>query len=715
MRLGWEWGGILREREASEYRPAHIQLKRTMHHTHTLNRRTPILPIFALIAAMLGMLGWTLSATPCLAAPTQGAADRLVVRHPTVAPGQETALAVVLEHAAGWHTWPNAAVSLPEALEDFTIRTLVQAADPAALPPGLALGKTQYPGTKDQPVADPTGEKPTITVPLFSGSAPVFIPIRVGAATKPGSYDLKISVRYQSCNDKTCLMPVDETRTVTLTVGAERAAEVEPAIFSTLKPGDFEGTSTPPPAATSAPVPTATPPQVPPGASLAGTNLFGYTLPNPGGVGGLIVIALVSALGGFVLNLTPCVLPVIPIKILTLTQHAGSPGRALTLGLWMAFGVVSFWTLIGVPMAFVSSSFDPSRFIFGTWQVTLVLGLVIALMGLGIMGLFVINLPQSIYAVNPKADSPWGSFLFGVMTAVLGLPCFGFVAGGLLAGAATLPWYTIMVIFAGLGVGMAAPYLVLAARPNLLKFIPRTGPASELVKQVMGLLLMAAAAFFIAAGIKSLLAERPYLAGVMSWWTVTFFVVIAALWMTARTWQITKTTPPKVLVPVFALLLIGGALVFTTGLTSSEKEDWTKRSAQSKTEDGVSLIAGAWQPWTPARLEAAKAAGKVIIVDFTADWCINCKFLKRTVLDRDPVRARIAAPTHSMLEADLSQRSAPGWKYLEEATGQSGVPTLLIYGPGLASPIVFNAYTPENVIQALDKAAGSPGLTDAHR
>jgi thiol:disulfide interchange protein len=110
-------------------------------------------------------------------------------------------------------------------------------------------------------------------------------------------------------------------------------------------------------------------------------------------------------------------------------------------------------------------------------------------MGIGIMGLFTIQLPAAVYAVNPKAETAWGSFLFGVMTAVLGLPCFGFVAGALLAGAATLPASTVMLVFASIGVGMAAPYLVLSAKPSLLRHLPRTGPASELVKQVMGLLL----------------------------------------------------------------------------------------------------------------------------------------------------------------------------------------------------------------------------------
>jgi thiol:disulfide interchange protein len=622
----------------------------------------------------------------------EGARDRIVVERAAAVPGSDVGLAVVIEHAEGWHTWPHAAVALPAVVADLAIRTEAEVVDP---PAWLRVGPAQFPKTKDGPVADPSGQSPTVTVPLFSGTAPVLIPMRLAADAPAGSHELKVRVQYQACNDVTCQMPVMETRTVTLVVAAAAGVANEPALFTGMKPLEGGGGAAPPPA-NAAP---ASPERVRP-------NLFGYELPDPSSAAGLLVLGLVAALGGFILNLTPCVLPVIPIKVLTLTQHAGTGSRALALGLWMALGVVAFWAAIGVPMAFVSSALDPSRYIFGTWWVTFGIGLIIAMMALGMMGLFVVNLPQSVYMVNPKADSAWGSFLFGVMTAVLGLPCFGLVAGGLLAGAATLPWYTIMVIFGGLGVGMAAPYLVLSAKPGLLKFMPRTGPASELVKQVMGLLLLAAAAFFIAAGLKTLISARPYLAETIGWWAVLFFVVLASVWLTLRVWQIKLRPVIKVVLPVGGLALSAAFYAFASGLTDTARTDFEQRIATQKTDDGVSLVPGVWQPWTPARLDKARSEGKVVVVDFTADWCVNCKFLKRTVLDRDPVRARVGGAGYALLEVDLSDRDAPGWAYLQEATGQTGVPTLLIYGPGLANPVVFNAYTSENVMSALDRAGG---------
>src|SRR5262249_34973234 len=134
-------------------------------------------------------------------------------------------------------------------------------------------------------------------------------------------------------------------------------------------------------------------------ASAAAPTIFGFQLLDPSGVAGMVLLLIVSALGGAVMNLTPCVLPVIPIKVMTLTQHAGgSKKRALTLGIWMALGVVAFWVAIGIPMAFFSA-IDPSQLIFGTWWVTFCLGLIIGAMGLGIMGMFTIQLPQRAYMI----------------------------------------------------------------------------------------------------------------------------------------------------------------------------------------------------------------------------------------------------------------------------------------------------------------------------
>jgi thiol:disulfide interchange protein DsbD len=650
--------------------------------------RLMLRPLTALLVFLLLAAGGA-AAQPGVKAAGHGEEPvvvRAVARHTEVRPGDTLVIAVVMQHGEGYHTWPHAGVPLPAAIDEFALRTKIglgrvggdgddQDLPPVVVPPFVSLVGIQWPEAHPAEVPDfNTGGRQR--VPLFSGTAVAFLVVKVAPDAPAGEAEIPVGVFYQACDEQVCLPPQSPVIRVRVTVspgaGSGGGKVAEPALFAAYDPG----AAAPPPAEPA-------PAQAGPVGSARAPSLFGLAVG-----GGTLVLFLAAALGGAILNLTPCVLPVIPIKIMTLVQHAGTRRRRVTLGLWMALGVVAFWFAIGLPMALVNATLDPSRLIFGTWWVTLSLGLLIAAMGLGVMGLFSLNLPQSVYLVSAKADTPTGSFMFGVMTAVLGLPCFGFVAGGLLAGAATLPASAIMVIFTGLGVGMAAPYLVLAVWPALLAKIPRTGPASELVKQVMGLLLLAAAAYFVAAGLKTLLLDKPHLKSAMGWWAAAFFVVLAGAWLSLRILRIARRTWPKVVMPAASLAAAAAAVLFAAGLSTP-----------------------GWLEYDRAAIDRALKAGKIVVADFTADWCINCKVLKRTVLDRDPVRSRLEGSDVARFEVDLSSTSAPGWAFLNEL-GYGNVPTLAIFGPGLSQPIVMNAYTPATVLDAIERAKG-PAVASA--
>jgi thiol:disulfide interchange protein len=616
-----------------------------------------------------------------------------------VAPGGQLAIAVVIDFDPSWHAWPAEAQLdlLPEAFQAFVIPTEIGL---DSVPAWLsAVGEAQLPDTHAAPVPNLAGDGPAvIEVQTYSDRAVAYIPVLLDENAPLGPATLTARVFYQACDETTCMPPVVATAEIPIEIVPLESAGGEPAdadLFAgfdaTAYAGLEAGRIAQRDGGRGASAPTTAP----------GRKFFGIPVPAADGVAGVVVLALLSALGGFILNLTPCVLPVIPIKVLTISQHAGSPGRSLVLGLAMAVGVVAFWVGIGVPVAFFAGVTDPSR-IFGIWWVTLGIGLVIGLMGVGIMGLFSINLPQQVYMVNPKADSLGGSFLFGVMTAVLGLPCFGFVAGALLAGAATLPPAVIMVIFGSLGVGMAAPYLVLSAKPSLVERIPRTGPASELVKQVMGLLLLAAAAYFVGSGALGWLSEHPDLGKSLPWWSkavhwwlVAMFAALAGLWLLIRTFQITPKPGRRVAFTVVALLLGGAAVAYAA--------DTTRRLA-----DNI------WTPFDEAELVAAQERGQVVVVDFTAEWCLNCKALKAAVLERQPVKGELLKPGVVPMVADLTSTKAPGWDKLRDL-GQTGIPLLVIYGPGLEEPWQSNAYTSQQVLDALARARGEAGTVAASR
>ncbi len=615
-----------------------------------------------------------------------------------LAPGSNSVIAITLEHEPGWHTWVNIG-NVPPGMAAFdgAINTEISIRIPADSPLRIHLKDIQWP-IPHAAKAD-IGEGPQ-DYAVFSDRAIIYLPITVNETAKPGSVAFEAHITFQSCNERECLAPVfDHAIPISLEIvdtaalAASPPSPPEPAIFASFDATVFDRISVVNPSTQN----TANVDAIPDASSVSSPQkFFGIPLPRAEGALGVVLLILLSMAGGFVLNLTPCVLPIIPIKILTISQHANTPGRSLTLGLWMAAGVVAFWAAIGIPAAVFVSAADPSR-AFGIWWLTLGVGAIIALMGVGIMGLFTIQLPAAVYSVNPKADTAWGSFVFGIMTGVLGLPCFGFVAGALLVGAATMPALLIICIFTSIGVGMALPYLVLSANPALVNRIPRTGPASELVKQFMGLLLLAAAAYFVGSGLIILAMDEPYISKQLHFWAVAVFAVIAGLWLIMRTFTITKKATPRIAFSIIGLLLAAGSILFALDRTANARHEWEMRSSSQRSDD---FTAGAWNDYTPERFAAARKAGHIVVLDFTATWCLTCQVLKATVLDPEPVKSAFEQKDVVVFTVDLSSLKAPGWGHLR-SLGKTGIPLLAIYAPNNDKPWLANAYTPDQVMAAL--------------
>lgn len=648
---------------------------------------------------------------------------RAIAKSPKVVQGGTMVVAVEMDFGAELHAWPAKSVPLPKDIDELAIRTEItppkNADDKPVVPTWLAsFDGVQFPSTKTGKVPDPSGGSKPVSAPVYAGKVVAYVQAHIMQDAPLGPQSFPLWVSYQACNDQVCFPPeqvsVDVGVTVVSGKEVDTGAPNEPALFNgfdatkidpssavvgvVTKPAPTKPVN--PSAATPSTNPATTPSSTPTpgtesGATSQGGSLFGLNLGNS-----IWLLFLAAALGGVILNLTPCVLPVIPIKVLTLTKHASSKSHALSLGLWMFAGVVAFWAVIGIPMAFINAAFDPAAIIFGTWWVTFAIGLLIVIFGLGIMGMFTINLPQSVYAVETEADSAFGSFFFGVFTALLGLPCFGFVAGSLTAAAAVLPAITIMAIFVGIGVGMGAPYLVLSVYPNLLKFVPRTGPASELVKQVMGILLLAAAAFFITAGIQALLKELPYLSGSMTWWAVGFFVAIAGIWMTIRTYQIARTIAAKVIVPIVAVAMTLGIGLFAQDRFTQDMQ--TYLAVKDATAQGQTP-AGVWLPYTPELLAKVQLSGRPVFLDFTADWCLTCQALKARVLDKEPLKSEFKRRGVVLMEVDTTVRKGQGSKLLTQL-GRTGVPAWAVFAPGSEKPkfVPVESPTSGTVLAELD-------------
>lgn len=593
-------------------------------------------------------------------------------------PGDRVVVAAVMDVVPGWHVWPN----VPEAVEGVRGLTQIPTVVKVTLPEGLVgvtlVGPVQYPEAHTVQFDASFGAGTQIVpIRVYEGRAIAFVPLIVSDGAALEDVRLTITLSYQACDDSQCLQPASESASVVLSVksltdAAATGGGPPAALFDGFDPAVFD-------AMAAGTVPMAS------GNTWKFTD-FGLDLEfSTDGLLGLSAMLAIAAIGGFLLNLTPCVLPVIPIKIMGLSKSAGDKKKTAFLGLVMSLGVVAFWIGIGAAISFIAG-FDAISTLFQTGWFAILVGVVIGAMGLGMFGLFTIKLPQAVYMVNPRHDTVHGSFLFGAMTAILSTPCTAPFMGSAAAWAATQSAGITLAVFGAIGAGMALPYLVLSLNPKWVKKVPKTGPASELVKQVMGIFMMAVAVFFLGTGLAPFLSEPTSPPFQAYWWGVAAIVAIGGLWLAFRTFKITNKPMHRV---VFGAIGIGlGALgVFT---------------AMKITDHGPV----AWVYYTPVALEQARSDRRVTVTDFTAGWCINCQTLEQTVLHSDEVAALLNGEGVVPLKVDLTGSNPDGQALLKHY-GQVAIPTLAIEGPGLSAPMVFNAYTPGQVVDAIRRARGS--------
>lgn len=567
-----------------------------------------------------------------------------------------------------WHIYPPEGVHPEDAVEVASVLV-------PQVPDSLIVGQVQWP-------------KPTYIKnwqdkqqPVFEEQALIYVPLIIKGDAAPGEQTIKVDFTYQPCNSQ-CIR--DQTRTLETTIeiiaqdsdatAVDNASDdvfagFDPSIWAALQQGEGVFIE-----------------------AIAEEGIwldlyfFKINLSNLGTPALLALLVGVSLIGGFLLNFTPCVLPVIPIKIMGLSQSAGSRGKMLLLGFVMFLGVLAFWGVFGVFFALLKQVDSVSE-LFQRWWFTIGVGVIVAAMAVGMCGLFAVRLPNWVYRINPKHDSLHGSFGFGVMTAVLATPCTAPFMGTALAGSTQLDkdWLVLLVFFA-IGVGMGLPYLVLAAFPKLVEKVPRTGPGSELLKQVMGLLMLAAAAFFLGTGLNALLSDGTAPPSKLFWWVVGLFVFAAGVWLI---WQIFKLTPNAVKRSIYGLL---GTFLILFGAFGSYT--MTRKPPIQ------------WVYYTPDALEAALGKDKVVVLDFTADWCGNCIALEQTVLNAKPVAELLNSDAVVAMKVDITSDNNVDGIALRNSYGYSQIPLLIVLDPDGEPVFVRDWYGQANVIEAIADAYG---------
>ena len=626
----------------------------------------------------------------------------------SVAAGGDLVLAVIFDQQPTWHVHTNAP-EVPEALgdpEDYIPTAIHVTASNHRLVP--ELGWIQWP-TPHEIIVKFAG--PDVPYKVFDGRVIAYVPVTVPRDATVGDVTLTVRTVFQACDPTNCLAPTPEPPVpgedpsqrwldygipVPISVvsmadlaGSRSAVEsdftqFDGSVFGRIRSGE------------------AAPDLSDIDVEFNAFGLVEFGLDTDGTLG-ILLLLIVAALGGFLLNLTPCVLPVIPLKIMAISSSAGNRGRTLMLGGAMSFGVIGFWIGIGLAIALLTG-FTASNQLFQYPLFTIAIGLIIAGMAVGMCGLFSVRLPSAVYMVSPKHDTLAGSFLFGIMTAVLATPCTAPFMGAAMAWAATETPLVTLITFAAIGIGMSMPYMVLAAFPSLTDKMPKAGPASELIKQVMGLLMLAAATYFVGVGFSGMLAEPPAPPSRLYFWFVAAVVVLAGFWLIVRTWQLTAKSAPThemehhertdISLPRHAIgwrtsMTTLGGLIAVLGIAL----------AVILTDHGPIK----WTWYTPAKLEQAMNDGQVVVLEFTAEWCLNCKALEASVLHTDKVSSLLAEPWVTPIKIDLTGNNTQGNAMLQ-AVGRHQIPLLVVIAPNGEEVFKEDFYTIGQVVEAINAA-----------
>ena len=570
-------------------------------------------------------------------------------------PGDTVSLAIIFDIKDGFHI--NADASQIQPFEDFKpYPTKVQVLTATN---GVTIASARFPQAKPFKVDYASGD-----LMSFDSRTVVTLSINLAEQIAIGTINLDIQVEYQACSDRYCLFPEKKRLNPTLSVvdSGTPVTRVNSELFSDLA--------------------------IDTGASEAGGvsfSLFGWKFSvNPRSGFGLIMLLIVAAFGGMLLNLTPCVLPLIPIKIISLSHAAEDRRRCFLLGVIMSLGVLAFWAGLGILIALVSD-FTATNQLFQYPLFTIIVGAVIAIMAVGMFGYFSVRLPQSIYMINPQQDSLKGSFALGILAAILSTPCTAPFMGAAAAWAATQAPLITLSTFTAIGAGMALPYLVLSAVPNLVNRMPKTGPASELIKQVMGLFMLAAAAYFIGVGISALLSSPPNPPSKMFWWPVMVLIAAGGAWLAIRTLQLASQKAIKIIFVGLGLILIALPLWGAVRLADKGPIDWIH--------------------YTPERFEEALKNKKVVVMDFTAEWCLNCKALEESVLHNRQVINALSKESVIPMKVDITGNN-PAGKIKLKVVGSLTVPLLVVFAPDGQTVFKSDFYTVNQVVAAIRQARG---------
>jgi thiol:disulfide interchange protein DsbD len=402
----------------------------------------------------------------------------------------------------------------------------------------------------------------------------------------------------------------------------------------------------------------------------------------------LLRASLFAFLGGLILNLMPCVFPVLFLKGLSLVNSGNEERHKLRAHgfIYTAGILVSFWALVAVLLALRAAG---ATLGWGfQFQSPVFLSLMAALlffMGLSLAGQFEIGLTLTGTGNSLAAKQGyWGSFFTGVLAVVVATPCTAPFMGAALGYALAQSAAVTFAVFTALGLGLAAPYVALTLQPAWTRLLPKPGAWMEVLRQAVAVPIFATVIWL------AWVLAQAYGAGLVAALLASFLLLAIAGWFLGR-WPAQRWSAA-----VAALILIGvvALSVLAPGRLVAAPESLTA----SQSNQG-------WQPWSPSAVSRSVAAGQTVFVDFTASWCLSCQVNERVALSQPEVQQAFQARNVVLLKADWTRHDEAITQALA-SLGRSGVPTYVLYTPGQSTPeILPEVLTPGIVTDAL---AGLP-------
>jgi thiol:disulfide interchange protein DsbD len=529
---------------------------------------------------------------------------------------------------------------------------------------------------------------------------------QVGKDAKPGDYPVEVKLTYQACSESACHSPIRNKPVSTLihvvegkpaatgasptTKEAENLPATAPAAIPPVPPAkaktaqEVETVVTGQPAAgegeksavedkeTAETASDAHPTTLTDGLGTT-VSLFAYRLDLK--KAGLWIPLVIAFLAGLILNIMPCVLPVIPLKILQLAKQAHQEHHSpFRLSMIFASGIISFFMAVAVLALVLKGGFSWGQ-TFQNSTALIVLSIILVLLALGMFDVYQVLVPKFIANRSFVQKGSLGAFSMGFLAGVLSTPCsFGILGAAVTWAQSQAAWITVLG-FLTIGLGMAFPYVLLSAFPKLLAKMPKTGRWSELFKQSMGFLLLAVAIFLISA-----LPKDKIL------WTLLYMVLFAfVVWFWGVALEFKRTVWAKLArIAALAVLIVGG-----WGMLRSEPTPLK------------------WQMLTPETYQQAQTSGKDVVVEFTADWCINCRTVEYLVFDNTKVKNMLKNREVVLLKGDLTEGDPFVKETLKKLTGTEAPPFTVVFKADNQKILLPGIYTTDDLIQAIQETRDS--------